>query len=676
MNGLVAISTILTLCLVRWKVWSKKCNMVIYNDKIYEVEDKVGKIKDDCLNSLVFTDLEKNEYCLARTPTTTETISCLGSDGARKFVDQAEEALRIQNSANSFAEWAYATNITEENEKVKTEENAKLAMLNKKLWKEAQAFNITQIKDRDVKRKLENIGYAALPDDKMKEYISLSTKMATIYSTAKVLEYESISILDLDPELTEKLATSRNPKELQYYWEQWREATGVKIKDMYNQYVNLNNEAAKLNGFKDASMSMVDSYESDTFHKEMEDTWLGLKPLYEQLHAYVRNKLSNYYGEEIVRNEGPLPAHLLGNMWAQSWTNIADIVKPFPDKPNINVTGEMVKQGWTHIKMFQKAEEFFLSIGLDKMPDKFWSESLLKKPNDGRNVVCHASAWDFSNGEDFRIKQCTKVNQKDFVTVNHEMGHIQYFLQYKHQSFLFRGGANPGFHEGVSDIISLAVGTATYFQKLGLLGEDVDTADEQTNINILFDMALHRIAFLPFGYLVDKFRWDVYSGKTSLENMNCHWWKLRTEIQGMKPPSQRSHEQFDAGSKYHVASGSGYIAYFTAYVYQFQFYRALCLESGQYVPGDPGKPLHKCNFYGSKKAGDKLREMLKMGSSRPWPEAMEKITGQRKMSTKALREYFEPLEVWLKNENEKSGVEIGWGTVDVEKVCRQAEQLG
>ena len=584
--------------------------------------------------------------------------------------------MRSLRISELFAEWAFETNITDETEKIKKDANYKSEQLDKKYWKVAQAFDITKIKDQDVKRKikfLKNIGTAALPENKLKEYISLTTNMSTIYSMAKVFEYGSMEKeFSLEPELTEILAKSRNAEELQYYWELWREVSGKKIKEMYKQYVNLYNEAALLNGYEDASMMLVDPYDSDTFQEEMEETWLGLKPLYEQLHAYVRNKLHDFYGEENINKKGPLPAHLLGNMWAQSWSNIADIVKPFPDKPSINVTGEMVKQGWNQTYMFQKAEDFFTSMGLDKMPDKFWSGSLLKKPDDGRDVVCHASAWDFHNGEDYRIKQCTEVNQEDFVTVNHEMGHVQYFLQYKHQSLLFQEGANPGFHEGVGDVLSLAVGTATYFKKLGLLGEEVDIADEETNINILFDMALRRIAFSPFGYLVDKFRWDVYSGKTSLENMNCHWWKLRNEIQGIKPPSQRSNEQFDAGSKYHVAANYGYVRYFTAYMYEFQFYRALCLESGQYVPGNPEKPLHRCNFYGSKKAGDKLREMLKMGASRPWPDAMEKITGQRKMSTEALREYFKPLEVWLENKNKESGVEVGWGTVEVEEVCRQA----
>merc|ERR1719244_683719 len=557
--------------------------------------------------------------------------------------------------------------------KIKKAANTKSELLNKKLGKEAQAFDITQIKDQDVKRKLnlmKNIGTAALPENKLKEFISLTSNMATIYSTAKVLEYGSSKRnFSLDPELTEILANSRNEKELQYYWEQWREASGKEMKDMYNQYVNLYNEAATLNGFKDASIMKVDPYESDTFQEEMEETWLGLKPLYEQLHAYVRNKLHNYYGEGVVRNDGPIPAHLLGNMWSQSWNNIGDIVKPFPDKPYINVTGEMVKQGWTQTKMFQKADEFFQSMGLDKMPDKFWSESLLEKPVDGRDVVCHASAWDFYNGEDFRIKQCTSVNQQDFITANHEMGHVQYILQYNNQSFLYRNGANPGFHEGVADILSLAVGAPTYLQSLGLLAADVDVRDKETNINLLFNMALKRVAFLPFSYLVDKFRWDVFSGKTSFENMNCHWWKLRNQVQGLKPPSPRGSDYFDAGSKYHVPSDTGYVRYFTAYIYEFQFYRALCLASGKYEPGNPSKPLHLCNIYGSTEAGDKLREMLKLGASKPWTEAMRTMTGQPDMSTTALREYFRPLELWLQQENKKAGVKVGWGHTDIADLC-------
>jgi len=251
------------------------------------------------------------------------------------------------------------------------------------------------------------------------------------------------------------------------------------------------------------------------------------------------------------------------------------------------------------------------------------------------------------------------------------MGHIQYYMRYRNQSYFFRNGANPGFHEGVADILSLAVGTASYYQKLGLLSNDVDVTDEETNINILFSMALQRLAFMPFGYLVDKYRWDLYSGWATEEEMNCHWVKLRSEIQGIQPPNMRSEDYFDAGAKYHVAANVGYVRYFTAFVYEFQFYRTLCLISKQYDPNDPKKPLHRCNFYGSKEAGDKLDSMLKLGSSKPWKDAMEVMTGQRDMSTAAFREYFKPLEDWLISENKKKNVKVGWKNPPIEKMCKK-----
>ena len=492
--------------------------------------------------------------------------------------------MQAQAVESTFDDWNYESNINEDTKAVATKSREKSAKLTKKLGKEAQRFDVDKIKDYDVARKIKlmkNIGTAALPDQQVKKFIGLTTSMSETYSKAKVNGYENSSEQkSLEPHLTEILAESRDPEELKYYWEQWREKSGAEIREMYGEYVDLYNQAAALNGFSDAGLMKIDSYESSTFQQEMEETWQGLKPLYEQLHAYVRHKLNKFYGDNVVEDRGQLPAHLLGNMWAQSWNNIGGIVKPYPNKPSINVTGEMVKQGWTAKIMFEKADDFFQSLGLDPVPTEFWEGSIIEKPADGRDLTCHASAWDFYNAKDFRIKQCTRVNQEDFITVNHEMGHVQYFMQYKHLPYFYRNGANPGFHEGVADILSLAVGTATYFQRLGLLSPDVDINDEETNINILFDMALERIAFLPFGYLVDKFRWDVFAGRTSKENMNCHWWKLKSEIQGMKPPSMRNNEQFDAGAKYHVAADVGYVRYFTAFIYEFQFYRELCLASG------------------------------------------------------------------------------------------------
>jgi len=597
------------------------------------------------------------------------------SQKAFDFVTKAEAEFKEASIKASHIEWAYATNITDENEKKKLEYQKIYDKLALRLGKEAKQFDIYTISDETLKRKLDSIsqiGTSILEQEDLDKYNEITNEMQKIYATAKVPDMNDNSkMLSLDPDITLKLAKSRDHEELEYYWTHWREQTGKKMKDMYKKNIELINKAARMNGFRDGTEMQIHSYESKTFVQEMEDTWNGLKPLYEQLHAYVRQKLHEKYGNAVVDPEGPIPAHLLGNMWGQSWNHISDMLKPYPKKPSIDVTDEMKKQNWTPKIMFDKADEFFQSIGFEPMTDNFWKNSLIEKPDDGRELVCHASAWDFYGNEDYRIKMCTKVNEDDFVTVNHEMGHIQYFMRYRNQSYLFRGGANPGFHEGVADILSLAVGTASYYQKLGLLSKDVDVADEETNINILFAMALQRLAFMPFGYLVDKYRWDLYSGWASEEEMNCHWVKLRSEIQGIKPPNMRSEEYFDAGSKYHVAASVGYVRYFTAFVYEFQFYRTLCLISKQYDPNDPLKPLHRCNFYGSKEAGEKLDSMLKLGSSKPWKDAMEVMTGQRDMSTAAFREYFKPLEDWLISENKKNNVQVGWKNPPIEKMCNK-----
>jgi len=593
-----------------------------------------------------------------------------------KYINNAELKLQEESTKNTFAAWAYESNITDETQAASLLAQEKYDTLSKEIGFMAQKIDASKIKDEVVKRKvklLSNVGVTILPLDKIKGFNKLKSDMGSTYSKAKVKEFsDKEKDYSLEPELTKEMAQNRDPKMLGYYWTQWREQSGKKIRDQYKEYVDVYNEAAKLNGYKDGSHMKIVDYESKTFKDEMEVTWQGLKPLYQHLHAYVRTKLNKFYGDKVVSKSGPLPAHLMGNMWAQSWNNLADLLTPYPDKPSINVTGAMVDQGWNQKLMFEKAEEFFESIGLKSMPEEFWSGSIIKKPDDGRDLTCHASAWDFYNGKDFRIKQCTAIDQSDFETVNHEMGHIQYFLQYKKQPYLFRNGANPGFHEAVADILALAVNTPNSYQRLGLLPMDVNIEDEETNINILLAKALDRIAFLPFGYLIDKFRWDVYAGVTSQENMNCHWWKLRHEIQGLEPPTKRSYKDFDAGSKYHVAADVPYVRYFTAFIYQFQFYRSMCLASGKYDPKDPKKPLHRCDFHGSTEAGDKLREMLKLGSSKPWKEAMEVMTGQPEMSTGAIREYFKPLEDWLIKENARAGVKVGWGDLDLDNVCDQS----
>ena len=346
-----------------------------------------------------------------------------------------------------------------------------------------------------------------------------------------------------------------------------------------------------------------------------------------------------------------IPAHILGNMWAQTWVDLYDRLKPFENASIVDVTAAMKEQNYTALKMFEVSDEFYMSMGLPTSNMSFHGKSIIEKPKD-RVIVCHASAWDFFEGDDFRIKMCTSVNMGDFVTIHHEMGHIMYFILYKDQPIIFRFSATPAFHEAVGDTIALSVNTPRHLEKINLLKDYADTKED--NINTLFRMALERVAFLPFGLLIDTWRWDVFSGEVKEENWNKHWWDLKEKYQKIYAPVNRTEEDFDPGAKYHVPASSQYIAYFQAHILEFQFYKALCIEAGQYDPENPEKnPLHKCDFYQSKEAGEKLRNGLKLGVSRPWTEALEALTGEKDIDAGALLEYFKPLHDFLKEENMK-----------------------
>ncbi|XP_021941995.1 angiotensin-converting enzyme-like [Zootermopsis nevadensis] len=412
--------------------------------------------------------------------------------------------------------------------------------------------------------------------------------------------------------------------------------------------------------FTDTAEYWLKDYESPDFRDQVSRLWDQVQPLYLQIHAYVRRKLRETYGEKLVTRRGPIPAHLLGNIWSQTWNNIMDISAPYPEKEAIDVTPQMKKQGYTPLKMFKLAEEFFISLNLSAMPETFWERSILEKPDD-RELICHASAWDFYDGKDFRIKQCTRIDLDDLFTAHHEMGHVQYFIQYKDQPLAYKEGANPGFHEAVGDVMSLSVSTPKHLREIGLLEGDESTGkDYEATINYLFLQGLQKIVFLPYAYQTDLWRWDVFKGEITSDDYNCKWWKLREKFQGIEPPVDRTEEDFDPGSKYHVIASVPYIRYFVSYVIQFQFHRALCEKAGQFDPKDPKLPLHECDIYRSTEAGNLLGKMLQLGSSKPWPDAMEVLTGQREMDASGLLDYFRPLADWLEKDNKQTGEYIGW----------------
>uniref|UniRef100_A0A1L8DR16 Angiotensin-converting enzyme n=1 Tax=Nyssomyia neivai TaxID=330878 RepID=A0A1L8DR16_9DIPT len=576
---------------------------------------------------------------------------------------EINEELNRKKNYNTVAAWAYASNITEENLKLMNDVSVETAKYYKELASELKGFNAKEYKSEDLKRqikKLSKLGYSALPSDKYKELLQAITWMESNYAKVKVCSYKDPKKCDLalEPEITEILIKSRDPEELKYYWKQWYDKAGTPTRESFNKYVQLNSEAAKLDGFKSGAESWLYEYEDDTFEKQLEDIFAQIRPLYEQLHAYVRFKLREKYGDGVVSEKGPIPMHILGNMWGQTWSEVAPILVPYPEKKLLDVTDEMVKQGYTPLSMFQKGDEFFQSLNMTKLPKDFWDYSILEKPTDGRELICHASAWDFYTKDDVRIKQCTRVTMDQFFTVHHELGHIQYYLQYQHQPSVYREGANPGFHEAVGDVLSLSVSSPKHLEKVGLLKDF--KFDEESQINQLLNLALDKLAFLPFAYTVDKYRWGVFRGEIPSEEFNCKFWEMRAFYGGIEPPVERSEEDFDPPAKYHISSDVEYLRYLVSFIVQFQFHQAVCEKAGQFVPNDPEKTLLNCDIYQSPEAGNAFKEMLQLGSSKPWPEAMEILTGQRKMDASALIEYFRPLSEWLAKKNKELGAYVGW----------------
>ncbi|HZF37927.1 MAG TPA: M2 family metallopeptidase, partial [Blastocatellia bacterium] len=440
------------------------------------------------------------------------------------------------------------------------------------------------------------------------------------------------------------MAESRNPEELKKAWTGWHKVSPQYRKD-YARFVDLANKGAREMGFKDVGAMWRSNYdmEPDQFAAEMERLWLQVKPLYDSLHTYVRARLRQKYGDAVPAT-GPIPAQLLGNMWSQAWGNIYDIVKPAATAPAYDLAKILVEKKTDAKQMTRYGEGFFTSLGFALLPPTFWERSLFTKPQD-RAVVCHASAWDIDNQKDVRLKMCIKINDEDFQTVHHELGHNYYQMAYAPQPPLYQNSANDGFHEAIGDAIALSV-TPEYLKKIGLI---TASPPESADIGLMMKLALDKVAFLPFGYLVDQWRWKVFSGEVGPGDYNKAWWELRQKYQNIAPPAQRGESDFDAGAKYHVAANVPYARYFLADILQFQFHRAMCREAGY------KGPLNRCSIYGNKQVGEKLKKMLEMGQSRPWPEALKALTGEEKMDATAILDYFAPLKTWLDEQNKALG---------------------
>ncbi|MEO8659408.1 MAG: M2 family metallopeptidase [Bryobacteraceae bacterium] len=571
---------------------------------------------------------------------------------ARAFLQKAEARLLDLSIKGSRASWVQSTYITPDTEIMAAEANEKLAAANAELAKQAARFNGVKLPS-DLARKMMllrvGITLPAPKDPKLsQELSSLVTGLESAYGRGKYCpDGDKSKCLDLE-EITKITATSRDPQQLLDVWKGWRTIAPPMRKD-YTRFVEISNQGARELGFKDTGALWRSRYDMapDEFSREVDRLWDQVKPLYVSLHAYVRRKLREKYGPDVVPADGPIPAHLLGNPWAQTWDNIYPLVAPPNADPGVDLTKILKDRETEPLRMVRYGESFFTSLGFAPLPKTFWERSLFVKPAD-REVVCHASAWDVDAVDDLRVKMCIDITEEDFTTIHHELGHNFYQRAYNTQPMLFRDSANDGFHEAVGDTIALSI-TPEYLVKLGFLDQPTD---QSKDIGLLMQRALDKVAFLPFGLLIDEWRWKVFSGEIPPSKYNEAWWELRKKYQGIAAPVARSEADFDAGAKYHVPANVPYARYFLADILQFQFHRALAKTAGC------KDPLHRCSIYENKEAGRRLSEMLAMGVSKPWPDALYALTGQRQMDATAIVDYFAPLQKWLDEQNQ--GSPVGW----------------
>jgi peptidyl-dipeptidase A len=569
---------------------------------------------------------------------------------ARKFIDDAEQKLLSLGVDAARADWIKSTYITDDSEIVAARLDERSINATVDYAKQATRFDglkLDPVTERKIKLLKLSLTLATPSDPKESEELTrIAAAMEGLYGKGKYCPDGPQTCKDLE-DITKIMAESRDARQLLGVWTGWHAISRPMRKD-FERYAALANKGAQQLGFKDDGAMWRAKYDMppDAFARELDRLWEQVRPLYVSLHAYVRARLREKYGA-IVPASGPIPAHLLGNMWAQDWDNIYSLVAPANADPGYDLTAVLKQRHTDWKQMVKYGENFFVSLGFDPLPETFWERSLFVKPRD-REVVCHASAWDVDNVNDLRLKMCIDITGEDFLTVHHELGHNFYQRVYNKQPPSFRDSANDGFHEAIGDTIALSV-TPEYLVKIGIIAKAPDTSKD---IGLLLHRALDKIAFLPFGLVIDQWRWKVFSGEIPPEKYNEAWWQLRQKYQGVAPPVARSEADFDPGAKYHVAANVPYMRYFLADILQFQFHRALAQAAGC------AGPLNRCSIYGNKAAGSRLKAMLEMGQSQPWQEALAKIAGTREMDATAIRDYFAPLEKWLAEQNK--GKPVGW----------------
>lgn len=591
----------------------------------------------------------------AEAPETPKLASAAeASETAPQFIARVNEESYARAREANAAAWVAATYINEDTQLLSAKASERMLAVQSDILAQTELYR-DQRTDAQTARALHLLrtGNTVLPPKdpaQQAELATLAARLEAAYGAAKACADPAgpASCRDLG-QLSEVLAKSRDPAVLARAWADWHDLARDSKAD-YERFAELLNNGARDYGFADTGALWRGGYDlpAAEFERTVDALYTQVEPIYEQLHCYARTRLNKAYGDEVAPRKGPIRADLLGNMWSQEWGNVWDILEPYPGTPSLDVSGKLAAAGWNAEKMTRQAEDFYVSLGMPSLPQSFWSRAQLTKPRD-RDVVCHASAWDMDMRGDVRIKMCIEPNEEELRTIYHELGHVYYYLAYNDLPPLFQSGAHDGFHEAVGDTILLSL-TPGYMHSIGLV--DAPATSKEALINQQMKLAMDRIAFLPFGKLIDQWRWQVFSGAVPPEQYNQAWWDLKLKYQGVVPPVQRDAAHFDAGAKYHIPGNTPYTRYFLAFILQFQFHKALCETAGHQGP------LHECSIYGNKAAGERFWAMLSKGQSQAWPATLKELTGGEKMDARPIIDYFQPLMGWLKTANR--GQRCGW----------------
>jgi peptidyl-dipeptidase A len=605
------------------------------------------------------------------------------NESADEFVARVNTTVKDMTPELTSAAWLGSTFINADSQRVESAANERFLTINNGFVAQAKTYDVAGLQP-DTARALHLLKVSAslpAPRDpgKLKELTEIVSRMGATYGAGKWC-VDADNCRDIG-QVSEILADTQNSSydEMKAAWEGWH-TISVPMRKDYQRFVELTNVGAGEMGFANTGEVWRAGYDMTPaeFEQEADRLWGQVQPLYEQLQCYTREKLVQKFGDK-GQVDGMIPAHLTGNLWQQDWGNLWPILEPYAGVGSLDVNSALKKQrdgilaelvsgagGMSKLTAFEQvelerkadaqmatrmtklAESFYTGLGMPALPETFYSDSMLVQPRD-RDVVCHASAWPMNTEGDVRIKMCIKPNEEELTTIYHELGHIYYYLAYKAQPPVFQGGAHDGFHEAIGDTIVLSM-TPDYLASIGLV--DKPAVSEEAVINSQMRMALAKVAFLPFGLMIDRWRWGVFDGSIAPENYNAAWWQLKAKYQGVAPSTPRGEEFFDPGAKYHVPGNTPYTRYFLSHILQFQFYKSLCDAAGHQGP------LYTCNFANNPEAGKRYWAMMERGASQPWQLTLKELTGGEKMDGSAVLEYFAPLQEWLVEQNQ--GKTCGW----------------